>query len=244
VPRSTTLALAGAAALAVPATASAATAGLDLPCYVSGQPGNLAVGGFPPNAPILVANADLGTTKVTTDVTGSATLPFTPPSGSDLKRPGSRAFVVTATEEANPANTVSATSRIAPLAFATDSGTKSPKAKRSWYFSGFTPGKYVYAHFRFKGRTKGNYRFGRATGPCGEYKRRAPGIAIKGRVSSGSWLIQVDQKSTYSKATKPALVDKTVVFTTFRPRAAAGAAALSTAALTGFYRFGGFVSGV
>lgn len=223
-----TVALVGAGALALPAVASAATAGLDRPCYVSGQPGNLALSGFAPNAVVTVANADLGSKQITIDATGSATVPFTPPSGNDLRRPGSRAFVVTATENANPASTGTATSRVAPLAFATDTATKSPKAMRSWAFSGFAAGRPIYAHFRLGGRTLGTYRFGTAKGPCGEYKRSAPGIAIAGRVRAGTWTIQVDQAKRYSPSTKPALKDTTVVFTTFRRRTAP----LSAATLT------------
>jgi len=242
--RTSILALVGVGTLALPAGASAAAATLDRQCYVSGQPGTLSGSGFAPNAMVSLANADLGARKVTTDATGSFATPFSPPSGSDLKRAGSRAFVITATEDANPANTATATSRVAPRAFSTSGGRKSPKAKRSWYFSGFTTGKNIYGHFRYKGRTKGNYRFGRAAGPCGEYKRRAPGIAVKGRVPAGSWRVQVDHKRTYSRSTRPAVAGTTVVFTTFRPRAAVGAAALSSAALSGFYSFGSAYAGI
>lgn len=233
----------GAAALVVPAGAAAATASLDRSCYVSGQPGTLSLSGFSPNAVVSLANAELGPATVTTDATGSAALTIRPPSGTDLRRPGSREIVFTATEDANPANTAKAVGRIAPLAFATDSGTKSPKAKRSWYFSGWVPGKPIYAHFRFGGKTRGTYRFGLAAGPCGVYKRRAPGIAIPGRVSRGTWTIQVDQVKRYSPRTAVKLVDRTVVFTTFRPRAVTGAAALSAASLSGEHRFGAFARG-
>jgi len=240
-----TLALAGAGALALPAAASAATAAaLDKACYVAGQPGTLALFGFSPNAPVSLTSTDLPPRQIATDATGSSAIPFTPPAGTDLARPGSREIAFTATEVANPANTATARSRIAPLAFATDKGVKSPTSKRSWYFSGWTVGRPIYAHFRFGGRTKGTYKFGKATGPCGEYKRRAPGIAIKGRVPAGTWTIQVDQSPSYSPDTQPSLKDKTVVFTRFRQRSAVGAAALSTAALAGSYRFGGFAAGL
>lgn len=238
--RTPLLLAAGVGLLCLPASAAAATAALDRPCYVSGQPGTLSLAGFSPNAVVSVANAELGATKVTTDATGSFALAITPPSGNDLKRPGSRGIVFTATEDANPANTATAASRIAPLSFATDTGTKSPKAQRSWAFSGWEPGKPVYAHFRFGGKTRGTYRFGVAAGPCGELRRRAPGIAIKGSVRAGSWTIQVDQSPRYSVSTKPFLKDKTVVFTTFRRRAVPTAAALNTAPATGIFGFAGF----
>ncbi len=221
-----TMAIAGAGALALPAGASAATAALDLPCYVSGQPGNVALAGYAPNAAVNLVSADLGTKQVMTDATGSVTVPFTPPSGNTLKKPGSRTFAIVATEVANPASTSTAAARVAPFAFATDGGTKSPKATRSWYFSGFVAGKPIYAHFRFKARTKGTYRFGVAKAPCGEYKRRAPGIAIKGLVSPGKWTIQIDQSKAYKATTKPSLKDTTVVFTTYRRRAVELSAAI------------------
>jgi len=235
-----TLALMGAGALAAPAGASAATAALDLPCYVGGQPGVFAGFGFAPNAMVSIMNADLGPTTVTTDATGSFSRGFTPPPGTDLERPGSRDIVFTAAEVANPASTATATSKIAPLAFATNKGTKSPKSERSWSFSGWPVGRPIYAHFRLRGKTKGTFKMGVAAAPCGELKRRAPGIAIKGRVSAGLWTVQVDQSPRYSVATKPFLKDKTVVFTRFRPRALTSAATLSTAALNGRYSFRGY----
>ncbi len=235
-----TLALVGAGALAVPASASAATAALDKPCYIAGQQGIFAGFGFAPNAVVSINNPALGPTKVTTDATGSFAQGFTPPDGRALGKPGSADIVFTATEDANPASTATAASKIAPLAFATNKGTKSPKADRSWSFSGWQVGKPIYAHFRFGGKTKRNFRMGVAKGPWGEFKRRAPGIAVRGRVRAGLWTIQVDQSRTYSVRTRPALKDRTVVFTRFRPRAVTSAAAVSTAALSGRYSFRGY----
>jgi len=241
-----TLALAGAGALALPAAASAATAAaLDKTCYVAGQPATLALFGFSPNAMVSLTSTGLPPVKVATDATGSFAASFPPPPSTDLlKRPRSREFGITATEDANPANTATATSRVAPLAFATDKGAKSPKVKRSWYFTGWEVGKPIYAHFRFGGRTKGTYKFGTATGPCGEYKRRAPGIAIKGRVSVGTWTVQVDQSPTYSTKTMPSLKAQSPVFAVARRRSATAAATFRTAAPSGSYRFGGFAAGL
>ena len=234
-----TLALMGAGALAVPASASAATAALDKPCYIAGQQGIFAGFGFAPNAVVSITNADLGSTTATTDATGSFAKPFSAPD-SKLTGPGSRDIVFTATQSTNPANTASATSKVTTMEFATNKGTLSPKADRSWSFSGWQVGKPIYAHFRFRGKTKRNFRMGVATGPCGEFKRRAPAIAVRGRVSTGLWTIQVDQSPKYSVSTIPALKVRTVVFTRFRPRAVTSAAAVSTAALSGRYSFRGY----
>ena len=243
-----TLALAGAGALALPASASAAAAAaLDKPCYVAGQPATLALFGFGPNALVSLSSGNLPPAQIMTDATGSFAVSFAPPDnsvnpdGTRVEPPASREIAFTATENANPANTATVKSRIAPLAFATDKGAKSPTSKRRWYFSGWTTGQPIYAHFRFGGRTRGTYKFGKAAGPCGEYKRRAPGIAIRGHVSVGTWTVQVDQSPTYSASTMPALKDTVVVFTTFRRRSVVSAAALIAPDSS---RFGGFGAGL
>ena len=66
---------------------------------------------------------------------------------------------------------------VANLTFATSGGVKSPRAKRSWNFSGFIqrPGKPIYGHFRNGGRTYANYRFGIPKGRCGTLRKTRSG---------------------------------------------------------------------
>ena len=197
-----------------PVAVAAATAALDAPCYVAGRPGVLSLSGYAPGARVAVTSAELPGSVVTTDAAGALRVPFTPPSGDDLARPGSRAFTLTATATSDPASASTARALVAPLAFSSGSTLTSPTSARSWRFSGWTPGRPVYAHFRFAGRTLGTRRFGLAQGPCGLLTAHGPGIAVPGTVRPGTWTIQVDQARTFSPATRPRLSDDTVVFTT------------------------------
>lgn len=219
--RSTPAAAVVLAVLTLPAAASAGTLTLDA-CYIETQPAQAILSGFTPNVPIAI-EADQVFTSGMTDATGSATLPFKAPIYSTIT-PGSKQFTMTATEGggSTPAvqPPVTRNFRVANFAFATSTGTRSPKAKRTWSFSGFRPGRAIYAHFRLRGRTVANFRFGVAKGPCGEYKRKAPGIPVKGRVRAGTYTVQVDQAKTYKRSTRPALTAKTTVFTVFRSRSA------------------------
>ncbi len=210
---------AGLGALAVPAAATAGTVATELPCYVERQPARVVLTGFTPNVTVQVEGDQIVATGVT-DAAGNATLPFTAPLRRTA-RPGSSEVVLTARELTGPAPQPPATVafRVATFGFATNAGTTSPKAIRTWTFSGFQPGKPIYGHFRFKGRTRANFRFGVAEGPCGELRKRAPGFPVRGRVPSGTWRVQIDQRRTYARSTTPKLATTTTIFTRSVPRA-------------------------
>ena len=105
---------------------------------------------------------------------------------------------------------------VANAVFSTSTGFKSPQAKRTWKFSGLfqNPGKPIYGHFRFGGKTRANYRFGKPTGPCGLLSKRAPGIPARSR--AGTWTIQIDQNRAYKPNEKVAL--KVTSFVSLVPR--------------------------
>jgi hypothetical protein len=94
---------------------------------------------------------------------------------------------------------------------------RSPKAKRTWYFTGFPVGATIYGHFRHGGKTYSNYRFGKAAGPCGSLKKRAPGVPAR-TIRSGRWDIQLDTARRYKARTLPRIDASTFVFRTFRRR--------------------------
>lgn len=198
------------AAVAAPAAAQAAEVTVNLPCQVASFGMTASLSGFTPNSKISLTG-DTIFESVTADATGSATVDFTAPALGTFD-PKSKQFVITASD----ASGVKAFTKIRStnFAFSTTGGTKSPKAKRSWKFSGLTPGKPIYGHFRFGGKTRANYRFGLASSPCGELTKLAPGIPVAGRVNTGKWTVQIDQKATYSAFTKPRLSGSTTVFTT------------------------------
>jgi hypothetical protein len=205
--------------LVVPAAARAGAVATDMPCYVEGQPGSATLTGFTPGADVEVRGDQIYAAG-RTDAAGALTLPFTAPLRA-TDQPGSDRVVLTVKELTGPAPQppVTAAFRVTTLSFATTGGTRSPKAMRTWTFSGFRPGKPVYGHFRFGGRTRANHRFGVATAPCGELRRRAPAFPIRGPVSPGTWRVQVDQRPTYARTTSPRLATTVKIFTRFAPRA-------------------------
>ena len=73
--------------------------------------------------------------------------------------------------------------------------------RTSWQFAGFATGKPIYGHFRFKGQTIVNYRFGVGKGACGALSVNARRLPARAR--RGKWTIQIDNKKTYSRATRP-----------------------------------------
>lgn len=204
-----------AAALAAPSVASAATLVTSTPCQYPTAEMAVAGNGFTPGSQVSVVGGPIFFT-VTAGPDGSftATFPAPPVTGSSLTAPTS--YSITATDTAGVSATASF--RTVNLAFRTSTGQSSPKKVRTWYFSGFVPGRPIYGHFRYKGKTKGNYRFGVAKAPCGTLTVRAPGFPIKGRVNSGQWTVAIDQAKAYSPKTKNQIVTKTVVYTVYTRR--------------------------
>lgn len=97
-------------------------------------------------------------------------------------------------------------------------GTVSPRSGRPsrkvrYRVRGFTPGRNVYVHFRFNGRTRKNVKISRATSPCGKATRKMSLLPTK--VRYGTWKIYIDQKSTYSADTLPRLESSLTISRTF-----------------------------
>jgi hypothetical protein len=194
-------------ALLVPAAADAATIAPLKPCYVTAgtaaapQQEGVAIqaGGFAPNSTVhldidgqLVAGGD----RLQVDENGNLTLqaPFI--------ASGSRRFSLTLTQNDNPANTVTATSRTTALNVA---GTpkRAPLSKRILFKGrGFTADKPVYAHYVHKGKLRKTVRFAGTTGTCGTWRARRRQIPLA-RPAFGVWIIQFDQSKRYIDATNP-----------------------------------------
>lgn len=215
--RTTPALLAAGTLLAVPAAAQAAgTITLDRACYVE-RSQMVATGvGFTPGAEITLSG-DGTFTQAVADAGGTFVAPVEVPINPtiDARSTSIKTYTLQAQNFANPADDTSVQYQVTNFAFESSRGVKSPRAKRTWWFAGFPTGASIYGHFRHGGKTRANYRFGKATGPCGLLKVRARGIPVR-RVRSGTWNVQVDTKKSYSKSTRPALTASTTVFTTFR----------------------------
>lgn len=204
-----------AAGLLAPAVAAAAPAVSVAPaCQLVRFGLTASLTGFTPNSTVRLTGDEIAATGVA-DAAGRVQLPFLAPALATAG-PGSQAFTLTATDDAAAPLSATTTFRAANFAFATGTGTRPPRSRRRWSFSGLTPGRPVYGHFRFGGRTRGTYRFGVAAGPCGELTVQAPAITATGRIPAGRWSIQIDQRKVYNAATKPRMTGSTRVVTAFR----------------------------
>lgn len=201
------------AALIPAAPAAAASLRADRACYVEGQPMRLQGSGFLPGAPLAVGGTGTSTLTGTADAAGAFGAILGAPDAGALGVDGvGRARLrITATDTATGLQAATDVS-VAAFAFGTSSGLKSARARRTWRFSGFVRStKPIYGHFRHRGRTYANYRFGVPRGACGLLTARAPGIPVR-NPRGGKWTVQIDQRRTYSRTTRPRLTSSTTVF--------------------------------
>ena len=70
---------------------------------------------------------------------------------------------------------------------------------------GFRPGKPVYMHFRFAGRTRRTVKLGIAAAPCGIVSRTMSALPTK--ILYGPWQAHVDQTKRFSARTRPQWID-------------------------------------
>lgn len=198
-------ALAGAAAvsaLAVPAPSLAATLAPLKPCYVSVATSppqleliNVAGGGFAPNAKVDIAvDGRPAVSNVPVDAQGNlpagvrAPAPFTPE--------GDRPFQLVATQQGDPAATASQSSRVSALNVRIKPRRARPSSRVRFQGRGFTgPGR-VYAHYRYKNRTRKTVSF-KPKGACGTFSARKRQIPLP-RVGTGRWTVQFDQQKRYA----------------------------------------------
>lgn len=188
-----TVVLTAIAGLALPAAAPAATLTAPGSCVAANAPVTLAGSGFTPGAAVTIAG-DAGA-GATADAAGAvvAAITVAPPPGV-----APRTISLTATESVDPANTATLQLGVVARPFDTNAPIDGrPRQRTTWRFAGFTTGQPIYGHFRFGGRTRRDYRFGTAEGPCGTLVVRARRVPVE-RLPTGRWLLQVDQRRAYS----------------------------------------------
>lgn len=202
----------GALVSLVPAVAAqAGTVTLDRPCYVERDVITATGSGFRPNSNLKLSG-DGASATATTDANGSFSVPVAAPLNPTIDaKPSSIATYTLTVEDVDDATqNTSATYQVTN--FTVDRGRASdPRTQRSWAFAGFPTGSTIYGHFRYRGKTITNYRFGTAAGPCGLLKTRARGIPVR-RIRTGTWNVQIDTNKTYNKDALPSLKAKISVF--------------------------------
>jgi hypothetical protein len=196
------------------ADAGAAAVSVNLPCQVARFGLTASLSGFTPNSTVSITGNQIFRTALA-DATGSAVIPFDAPMLATT-RPGAEVVTLAAADNAPVPLAATTTFRSTNFAAYIGSGPRSPRGKRTWEFSGFRTGRPIYGHFRYHGLARGNFRFGVAHGACGQLTRKAAGIPVRGRINTGIWTIQVDQKKLYNPKTRPFLRTSLTVFKVLR----------------------------
>jgi hypothetical protein len=188
---------------------AAPTIATKIPCVANlGIGGALTVpvvgSGFSPNGDVALSttSASSATPKnlanVRADANGNIASRVDPPAfGSHSTM--QQSFNLIASEVANPANTAMSTFREVRFGFDASPSTGRPARRVTYTARGFLPGKPVYAHFRFRGKTRRDVNVGVAGEPCGIASKKMRLLPTKTRF--GRWTIYMDQAPTYSKST-------------------------------------------
>jgi hypothetical protein len=197
------------AVLAAPAVAGAGTLAPapGSTCFVSGKPVPLTGAQWAPGTSVAITGGASG--SATTDGAGNFAASVTAPVVGTI---APRVITVTASAASGEvASTQFPVVRDVVLSNAPVNGR--PRQKTTWVFAGFPTGRTIYGHYRVDGRTMKNYRFGRATGPCGTLTVRARRVPLPAsRVRSGTWRLQLDNRSTYRRTTTPRRVVRFRIF--------------------------------
>jgi hypothetical protein len=185
------------ALLLAPAGARAADLTSEGTCFSSGQPIVLSGTAFTPGTPVTISGAASGGAQA--DNLGAFTTQITAPAMDEL---GPRTVRVTAEDRVNPSNAATLELRVVREAFGSNVPVAGrPREETTWRFAGFMPDRPIYGHFVLGGRSRGDYRFGVATGPCGTLRTRAPRIPGVRELRPGRWTLKLDQRMTYRAST-------------------------------------------
>jgi hypothetical protein len=182
------------------------------PCYVTAgesptrynsQPLDISVSGFTPNSTVSLSidgvPVDDGQ-NLQTDPAGALTVPT-------MRAPyvasGSDEFTITLTEDGNPANTVSATSKSAALGVRLRPTEARPSQRIRFRGLGFTADKAIYAHYIYRGTVRKTVRMARGPrGDCGAFRARRRQIPVR-NPGLGRWTVQFDQSRRFVDVTDP-----------------------------------------
>jgi hypothetical protein len=188
---------------AAPALAQSITVGQA--CYVNTNPfmgATIAVTGqgWTPNDSIELVGSGMDGTA-TAGATGSFATTLQGPV-LESSAPGQERFTLTATDETTAAASAATSFYAANLAFGVSPSSAPFDRKVNFSFSGFDPGKLIYAHYLHGRRLIASQAFGRAGGVCGMRRDRAyqyPGGHPKYR----SFTVQFDDSRHYAHSARP-----------------------------------------
>lgn len=189
------------------------------PCYVFGgydqktgeydaEPVELDASGFLPGAATrVVVDGVTVASGVRADAAGRVRFTARAP----VQDSGERPFTVSVTDEADPAQTAAAASRVTTVAVSV-SPRKGPATQRVRFRGrGFTNlSRPVFGHYVKRGRERRTVRFARRPGgPCGTFRATRRRLPFE-RPATGRWRLRVDQSRRYRAEPAGPFVDLSI----------------------------------
>jgi hypothetical protein len=203
-------------ALAVPASAGAATLTVDKPCYREGSQAVATGLGFNGNSQVtFTLDGDPFTdpsNPPTSDAAGTVNAQFTV--GSPPGR--QRTYVLAASDGTNSAQ---ANFTATDLDVAVNPRRGNPGRRKRVRARGFNTGSVLRFHVR--GPRTRNGRVGRVRGACGNVDKRVR--IVSASYPSGIYTVQFDERRRYSSTARPRVVFQVTIFRTSRSSLAATA---------------------
>jgi hypothetical protein len=203
------------------AAAGAATLSVNKRCYViTKQVPRMTItgSGFQPHSQVLITSTANVDASATADSTGRISVRVRAPA-PHFSVPAVKLFEFTAKDEdVTPAISATTRARVAPFGALHGSTPRAPGLKAltertNWSFSGFAPGKTIFAHYTIGGRQVARAAFGVAHGDCGMLHTRAPLYPAKPH--HASYPVQFDSVQGYSPKTRPRLTGRVSLNTSF-----------------------------
>ncbi|MEO8689426.1 MAG: hypothetical protein ABI611_14590 [Solirubrobacteraceae bacterium] len=196
-----------AALLLLPGAAHAAALTPLKGCYVTStdevsdvirrEPVQFGGSGFTPGG--LVDIAVDGAVQRTVQADPAGNLP-TQALDAPYRRKGQKAFTLTATDRANPANTIDALSNVTAFDLSIRPSTAAPSSKVRFRGRGFTQAGTVYGHYLFGGKVRKTVKLSKhPKAPCGTFSAKHRQIPIR-NPRLGQWTLQIDQEKKYRRS--------------------------------------------
>jgi hypothetical protein len=196
-----------AALLLLPGAAQAASLTPIKACYVTStdevsgvirrEPVEFGGSGFTPSG--LVDIAVDGAVQRTVQADAAGNLPAQTLE-APYRRKGQREFRLTATDQANPANTIEAVSSVTAFDVSINPSTAAPSSRVRFTGRGFTQPATVYGHYLFRGHVRKTVKLSKLpTTPCGTFKVKRRQIPVK-KPRLGQWTLQIDQEKKYRRS--------------------------------------------
>ena len=162
--------------------------------------------GYAPHSHVLITSTANVDASATANAAGKISVTVQAPAPSSRPHRSRRSDSPPRTSTPIRRSARPALARIAPLGALHGSTPKAPGLKAlteptSWSFSGFAPGRTIFAHYTIDGRQVALQAFGTARGACGTLRTRAP--LYPATPHHSSYPVQFDSVGSYSRRTTP-----------------------------------------